>query len=69
VFTLENLNDKKNGFDYGTLKIGNLADDITMKHLENQKFNFTSSEMLYLYETYHLHRSIETDKARPTFKL
>jgi hypothetical protein len=46
LFTLENLNDKKNSFDYGTLKIGNLAEDITMKHLDNQKFNFTSSEML-----------------------
>jgi hypothetical protein len=44
--TLEILNDKKAGFDYGPMKIGNISELITKEHVKNKHFRFTSSEML-----------------------
>jgi hypothetical protein len=44
--TLEILNDRKAGFDYGPMKIGNMTEPITKDHISKKHFRFSASEML-----------------------
>lgn len=45
-FSLEDLNRRKDNFDYGFVEIGNRSEKITNDNIKNKKFNMSASEMM-----------------------
>lgn len=45
LFSLQNLNDRKNMFNYGSLEVGNSSPEILSNHLESSRLKMSAREM------------------------